>query len=64
MLENVLFFINILKIAMTASRSVVIHQTSAFIILLAEASLYYSAIFVGGSARFDLCPPEQDTLAY
>jgi len=29
------------------SRSVIIHQTSAFVILLAETSLYYSAIFVG-----------------
>jgi len=52
MLENVLFFINILKIAMSAKHSVIIHQTSAFVILLAEVLLYYSAIFVGGGARF------------
>jgi len=33
MLENVSFFINILKIAVSAKRSVIIHQTSAFVIL-------------------------------
>jgi len=52
-----LFFINILKTAMSAKRrSVIIHQTSAFVILLAETSLYYSAIFVGGDARFGFVP--------
>jgi len=40
MLENVLFFINILKFTMSAWRSVIIHRTSAFVILLAEISLY------------------------
>jgi len=34
MLENVLFLIHNLKIAMSAGRSVIIHQTSAFVILL------------------------------
>jgi len=34
MLENVLFFINIPKIALSAGHSVIIHQTSAFVILL------------------------------
>jgi len=48
MLENVLFFINILNIAMSARCSVIIHQTSAFVILLEEVLLYYLAIFVGG----------------
>jgi len=48
--------INILKIAMSARRSVIIHQTSAFFILLAETSLYYSAIFVGEDARFGFVP--------
>jgi len=37
---------------MSARRSVIIHQTSTFVIHLAETSLYYSAIFVGGDARF------------
>jgi len=50
------FLINILKIAMSAKHSVVVHQTSAFVILLAETSLYYSAIFVGGDARFGFVP--------
>jgi len=52
MLENLLFFV--LKIVMSARRSVIIYQISAFVILLAETSLYeyYSAIFVGGDARF------------
>jgi len=52
----VLFLINILKIAMSARRSVIIHQTSAFVILLGETSLYYSAVFVGGVARFGFTP--------
>jgi len=34
MLKNVLFFINILKIVVSARRSINIHQTSAFVILL------------------------------
>jgi len=34
MLEHVLFFINISKIAVSARLSVIIHQTSAFVILL------------------------------
>jgi len=34
MLENVLFFINILKITVSAKSSVIIHQTSGFVILL------------------------------
>jgi len=47
------FFINILKIDMSAkARCVNIHQTLAFVILLAETSLYYSAIFVRECARF------------
>jgi len=37
---------------MSDRRSVSIHQNSAFVILLAEISLYYSAIFIGGGARF------------
>jgi len=37
---------------MSARRSVIIHQTSAFVILLAKILLYYSAIFVDGDARF------------
>jgi len=37
-------------------RCVVIYQTSAFVILLAETSLHYSAIFVGGGARFGFVP--------
>jgi len=56
MIENVLFFINLLKIAMNARRSVIIHQTSAFVIFLAETLLNYSAIFVGGDARFGFVP--------
>jgi len=48
--------INILKIAMRARRSVIIHQTLTFVILLAETSLYYSATFVGGDARFGFVP--------
>jgi len=35
------FFINILKIAMSAKRSVIIHKTSAFVIRLEEVALYY-----------------------
>jgi len=46
------FLINILKIAMSAWRSVIIHQTSAFVTLWAETSLDYSSIFVGGDASF------------
>jgi len=42
----VLFLVNILKTAMSARLSVINHQTSAFVLLLAEVSLYYSAIFV------------------
>jgi len=49
-------FINILEIAMSARRSVIIHQTSAFVIHLAETSLHCSAIFVGGDARFGFFP--------
>jgi len=45
------FLIKILKIAMSARRSVIIHQTSAFVILLAE-----TAIFVGGDTRLVLFP--------
>jgi len=37
-------------------RYVIIHQTSAFVILLAETSIYYSAILVGGGARFGFVP--------
>jgi len=50
------YFLLILKIAMSAKRSVIIHQTSAFAILLAEIILYYSAIYVGESARFGFVP--------
>jgi len=49
-------FINILKIAMSARRSVIIHQTSAFVILLAKTSLYYSAVFVGRGTGFGFIP--------
>jgi len=38
----------IFKIAMSAKRSVIIHQTSAFVILLDEVSLYFLAIYVVG----------------
>jgi len=55
MIKN-LFFINILKIIMIARRSVIIHQTWAFVTLLTEILLYYSAIFVGGGARFGFVP--------
>jgi len=41
---------------MSAKSSVIIYQTSSFVILLAETSLYCSAIFVGGVARFDFVP--------
>jgi len=47
MLENVLFLINVLKIALTS-----FIRLQRFVILLAETPLYYSAIFVGGDARF------------
>jgi len=57
MLENVIFFINN---AMSARCSVTIHKSSAFAILLAETSLYFSAIFVGGD---EFCSPVQGTLA-
>jgi len=50
------FFINILKIVLSARHSVIIHQTFAFVILLAKTLLYYSAIFVGGDARFGFVP--------
>jgi len=50
------FLINSLKMAMSVRRSVIIHQTSAFFILSAETSLYYSAIFVGEDARFGFVP--------
>jgi len=46
------FLINILKIAVSARCSIIIHQTSAFVILMTEISLYKSAIFVSGGARF------------
>jgi len=49
-------FINILKIAMSARRSVIIHQTSEFVILLAEVLLYYLVIFVSRGARFGFLP--------
>jgi len=50
MLENVLFLINIPKIAMSAKRSVF------RLILFCRNFLYYSAIFVGGGARFGFVP--------
>jgi len=57
MLENVLFFYYILKIAMSTRRCVIIiHQISTFVILLDEVSLYYLAIFVSGGARFGFVP--------
>jgi len=46
---------------MSAKRSVIIHQTSAFVILLAEISLYYLAIFIGRGAKFGF-PSAQGTL--
>jgi len=56
MLENVLFFIHILKIAMIARRSVIIHQTSAFVILLCWHLTLLLSNFVGGDARFIFSP--------
>jgi len=41
---------------MSVRRSVFIHQTSTFVVLLAEISLYYSAIFVGGVQGLVLSP--------
>jgi len=41
---------------MSARRSVIIHQASAFVILLAEVSLYYSAILLGGMQGLILSP--------
>jgi len=59
MLENVLYFINILKIAVSARRSC--HQTQRLLYFCAEISL--SAIFVSGSARLDFVPWRQGALA-
>jgi len=47
---------------MNARRSVIIHQTSAFVILLAEISLYFSSIFCWWGCKVWLCPPAQGTL--
>jgi len=46
-------YVLILKIAVSAiaMRSVIIHQTSAFVILLSGISLYYSEFFVGGGGQ-------------
>jgi len=41
---------------MSSARSVIIYQTSAFVILLTVISPYYSAIFDGGGARFGFVP--------
>jgi len=41
---------------MSARRSVIVHQTSAFDIFLAKTSLNYLAIFAGGDARFGFVP--------
>jgi len=56
------YLINILKIVMSAERSVIIHQTSAFVILLAETSLYYF-VFCCWRCKVWYCPPVQGTLA-
>jgi len=55
-LEILYFFITIPKIAVSARRSVIIHQTSALVNFCAEISIYYSAIFVGGGAKFGFVP--------
>jgi len=43
-------FVNILKIAVSEAFC---HQTQRLLYFCAKISLYYSSIFVGGSARFD-----------
>jgi len=54
MLENVIFlFIHILKIAISARRSVIMHPTSAFVILLCwHLTLILSNFWWWGCARF------------
>jgi len=61
-LENLLFFINILKIAVSARRSVIRFQRVLY--FWVEISFFYSAIFVGGGARFGFCPPVQGNPRY
>jgi len=62
MLENVLFFINIQKIAMSARCSFIFHQTSAFVILLSEI-YFITQQFCWWECKVWFCPPTQDTLA-
>jgi len=52
------FFINILKIAVSARHSVIIYQISTFVIayFCVAISLYCSAIFVDGCARLGFVP--------
>jgi len=39
----------------------IIHQTSAFVLFLAEVLLYYLVIFVGGGTRFGAGYPRNAT---
>jgi len=48
---------------MSAKSSVIIQQTSAFVILLAETSFYYSAIFVVGMQGLALPPESRKVLS-
>jgi len=47
---------------MSARRSVIIHQTSAFVILLAETLVNYSAYFCWWECKVWFCPPVQGTV--
>jgi len=64
MLENVLFFfIHILKIAKSARRSVIIHQTSAFVILLCWQLTLLLSNFCWWGCKVCFFSPAQGTLA-
>jgi len=54
MLDNVLFLNNVLKITVSAKRSII--RLQRLLYFCTEISLYYSAIFVGGGARFSFVP--------
>jgi len=58
------FLINILKIAISARRSVIIHQISAFVILLAKTSFYSNIqLFLLVGMQGSVLSPSAGTLA-
>jgi len=63
MLENVLFLINIPKIAVRARRSVIVHQTLAFVTFLCWNFALLLSNFCWWGCKVWFCPQAPGTLA-